>query len=103
MHGTDLSAQRWLRCLPYCCDSPCLTAPRGSRCPVPAALHRSRVLWSTLAVMGRLRSRYTLTLPLLPVPFQGFIPAAVRLIPHTILTFVFLEQLRKYFGIKVST
>ncbi|XP_033923420.1 mitochondrial dicarboxylate carrier isoform X2 [Melopsittacus undulatus] len=35
--------------------------------------------------------------------YKGFIPAAVRLIPHTILTFVFLEQLRKYFGIKVST
>ncbi|XP_010015719.1 PREDICTED: mitochondrial dicarboxylate carrier-like [Nestor notabilis] len=35
--------------------------------------------------------------------YKGFIPAAVRLIPHTILTFVFLEQLRKYFGIKVNT
>ncbi|XP_057265590.1 mitochondrial dicarboxylate carrier [Pezoporus wallicus] len=35
--------------------------------------------------------------------YKGFIPAAIRLIPHTILTFVFLEQLRKYFGIKVST
>ncbi|NXD72432.1 DIC protein, partial [Eolophus roseicapillus] len=35
--------------------------------------------------------------------YKGFIPAAVRLIPHTILTFVFLEQLRKYFGIKAST
>ncbi|KQK81244.1 dicarboxylate carrier [Amazona aestiva] len=35
--------------------------------------------------------------------YRGFIPAAIRLIPHTILTFVFLEQLRKYFGIKVST
>ncbi|NWT38038.1 DIC protein, partial [Chroicocephalus maculipennis] len=35
--------------------------------------------------------------------YKGFVPAAVRLIPHTILTFVFLEQLRKYFGIKVTT
>uniref|UniRef100_A0A8C8VL31 Mitochondrial dicarboxylate carrier n=1 Tax=Pelusios castaneus TaxID=367368 RepID=A0A8C8VL31_9SAUR len=33
--------------------------------------------------------------------YKGFVPAAIRLIPHTILTFVFLEQLRKYFGIKV--
>lgn len=39
--------------------------------------------------------------PFLPVPFQGFVPAAIRLVPHTVLTFVFLEQLRKYFGIKV--
>uniref|UniRef100_A0A8D0EXS1 Mitochondrial dicarboxylate carrier n=1 Tax=Strix occidentalis caurina TaxID=311401 RepID=A0A8D0EXS1_STROC len=35
--------------------------------------------------------------------YKGFVPAAVRLVPHTILTFVFLEQLRKYFGIKVTT
>ncbi|NXI76597.1 DIC protein, partial [Rhipidura dahli] len=33
--------------------------------------------------------------------YKGFVPAAVRLIPQTVLTFVFLEQLRKYFGIKV--
>uniref|UniRef100_A0A8C0G8Q5 Solute carrier family 25 member 10 n=1 Tax=Chelonoidis abingdonii TaxID=106734 RepID=A0A8C0G8Q5_CHEAB len=33
--------------------------------------------------------------------YKGFIPAAIRLVPHTVLTFVFLEQLRKYFGIKV--
>ncbi|KAK0078316.1 hypothetical protein PV325_002683 [Microctonus aethiopoides] len=30
--------------------------------------------------------------------FKGFVPAFVRLAPHTILTFVFLEQLRIYFG-----
>ncbi|NXB99009.1 DIC protein, partial [Orthonyx spaldingii] len=35
--------------------------------------------------------------------YKGFVPAAVRLIPQTVLTFVFLEQLRKYFGIKVTT
>ncbi|NXA04142.1 DIC protein, partial [Sapayoa aenigma] len=35
--------------------------------------------------------------------YKGFVPAAVRLVPQTILTFVFLEQLRKYFGIKVTT
>uniref|UniRef100_A0A8C4TPK0 Mitochondrial dicarboxylate carrier n=1 Tax=Falco tinnunculus TaxID=100819 RepID=A0A8C4TPK0_FALTI len=35
--------------------------------------------------------------------YKGFVPAAIRLVPHTILTFVFLEQLRKYFGIKVIT
>ncbi|NXW79783.1 DIC protein, partial [Hirundo rustica] len=35
--------------------------------------------------------------------YKGFVPAAVRLIPHTVLTFVFLEQLRKNFGIKVTT
>ncbi|XP_028912824.1 mitochondrial dicarboxylate carrier [Ornithorhynchus anatinus] len=33
--------------------------------------------------------------------YKGFFPAAIRLVPHTILTFVFLEQLRKYFGIKI--
>lgn len=31
--------------------------------------------------------------------FKGYIPAFVRLAPHTILTFVFLEQLRINFGI----
>ncbi|NXR61965.1 DIC protein, partial [Rhadina sibilatrix] len=35
--------------------------------------------------------------------YKGFVPAAVRLIPQTVLTFIFLEQLRKYFGIKVTT
>ena len=34
---------------------------------------------------------------------QGYIPAFVRLGPHTILTFVFLEQLRKNFGITPSS
>lgn len=33
--------------------------------------------------------------------FKGYIPAFVRLAPHTILTFVFFEQLRKYFGYTV--
>ncbi|XP_021190366.3 mitochondrial dicarboxylate carrier [Helicoverpa armigera] len=31
--------------------------------------------------------------------FKGYIPAFVRLAPHTILTFVFLEQLRMNFGV----
>ncbi|XP_076389959.1 dicarboxylate carrier 1 isoform X1 [Megachile rotundata] len=30
--------------------------------------------------------------------FKGYVPAFVRLAPHTILTFVFLEQLRTNFG-----
>lgn len=30
--------------------------------------------------------------------FKGYIPAFVRLGPHTILTFIFLEQLRINFG-----
>lgn len=37
---------------------------------------------------------------LLPGP-QGLLPAGIRLMPHTVLTFVFLEQLRKHFGVKV--
>ncbi|XP_015680637.1 mitochondrial dicarboxylate carrier-like [Protobothrops mucrosquamatus] len=35
--------------------------------------------------------------------YKGLVPAGIRLVPHTVLTFVFLEQLRKYFGIKVMT
>ncbi|XP_053850382.1 mitochondrial dicarboxylate carrier [Vidua macroura] len=35
--------------------------------------------------------------------YKGFVPAAVRLVPQTVLTFIFLEQLRIYFGIKVTT
>lgn len=31
--------------------------------------------------------------------FKGYIPAFVRLAPHTILTFVFLEQIRMNFGV----
>lgn len=31
--------------------------------------------------------------------FKGYVPAFVRLAPHTILTFVFLEQLRFNFGV----
>lgn len=34
--------------------------------------------------------------------FKGYIPAFVRLGPHTIITFVFLEQLRLNFGILPS-
>ncbi|CAF1276229.1 unnamed protein product [Adineta steineri] len=30
--------------------------------------------------------------------FKGFIPAFIRLGPHTILTFIFLEQIKKHFG-----
>ncbi|XP_078039946.1 dicarboxylate carrier 1 [Augochlora pura] len=30
--------------------------------------------------------------------FKGYVPAFIRLAPHTILTFVFLEQLRSNFG-----
>ncbi|CAL1298413.1 unnamed protein product [Larinioides sclopetarius] len=33
--------------------------------------------------------------------FKGYVPAFVRLAPHTILTFVFFEQLRMNFGVKV--
>jgi len=33
--------------------------------------------------------------------WQGFIPAFVRLGPHTILTFIFFEQLRLRFGTEV--
>ena len=35
--------------------------------------------------------------------FKGFIPAFVRLGPHTILTFIFLEQLRLNFGINPAS
>ncbi|GFO04225.1 mitochondrial dicarboxylate carrier [Plakobranchus ocellatus] len=31
--------------------------------------------------------------------FKGFVPAFVRLGPHTVLTFVFLEQIRQNFGV----
>lgn len=34
--------------------------------------------------------------------FKGYVPAFVRLAPHTILTFVFLEQLRLNFGTRVK-
>uniref|UniRef100_A0A8C4DPW9 Solute carrier family 25 member 10a n=1 Tax=Dicentrarchus labrax TaxID=13489 RepID=A0A8C4DPW9_DICLA len=30
--------------------------------------------------------------------YKGLVPAAIRLIPHTVFTFVFLEQLRQHFG-----
>ncbi|XP_029454953.1 mitochondrial dicarboxylate carrier isoform X2 [Rhinatrema bivittatum] len=32
--------------------------------------------------------------------YKGIVPAGIRLVPHTVLTFIFLEQLRKHFGIK---
>uniref|UniRef100_A0A4X2KHG4 Uncharacterized protein n=1 Tax=Vombatus ursinus TaxID=29139 RepID=A0A4X2KHG4_VOMUR len=38
-----------------------------------------------------------------PLSFQGMFPAAIRLIPRTILTFVFLEQLRLNFGIPIKS
>lgn len=33
--------------------------------------------------------------------YKGLVPAGIRLVPHTVLTFIFLEQLRKNFGMKV--
>lgn len=33
--------------------------------------------------------------------WQGLVPAGIRLIPHTVLTFIFLEQLKKHFGIRI--
>jgi len=35
----------------------------------------------------------------LPTFYKGFIPALTRLVPHTIATFIFKEQLRLHFGI----
>uniref|UniRef100_A0A7N4P5P7 Mitochondrial dicarboxylate carrier n=1 Tax=Sarcophilus harrisii TaxID=9305 RepID=A0A7N4P5P7_SARHA len=34
--------------------------------------------------------------------YKGFLPAGIRLVPHTVLTFIFLEQLRLYFGVDVA-
>jgi dicarboxylate transporter 10 len=34
--------------------------------------------------------------------FKGIVPAFIRLGPHTVLTFVFLEQIKKYFGVTVT-
>lgn len=47
-------------------------------------LHVAQVTYSQLGVLGF---------------FKGYDPAFVRLTPYTILTFVFLEQLRLRFGI----
>ncbi|XP_049576334.1 mitochondrial dicarboxylate carrier [Syngnathus scovelli] len=33
--------------------------------------------------------------------YKGLVPAGIRLIPHTVLTFMFLEQLKKNFGIRI--
>ncbi|XP_006790823.1 mitochondrial dicarboxylate carrier [Neolamprologus brichardi] len=33
--------------------------------------------------------------------YKGLVPAGIRLIPHTVLTFIFLEQLKKHFGIRI--
>ncbi|XP_028455690.1 mitochondrial dicarboxylate carrier isoform X1 [Perca flavescens] len=35
--------------------------------------------------------------------YKGLVPAAIRLIPHTVFTFIFLEQLRQHFGVVVVT
>lgn len=35
--------------------------------------------------------------------FKGFMPSLIRMIPQTVLTFVFFEQLTKYFGVIVRT
>lgn len=55
--------------------------------------------------MGERLGWVSLDLTSLPsgVSTQGLIPAGIRLVPHTVLTFMFLEQLRKHFGIKVPT
>ncbi|XP_070837688.1 mitochondrial dicarboxylate carrier isoform X2 [Chaetodon trifascialis] len=34
--------------------------------------------------------------------YKGLVPAAIRLIPHTVFTFLFLEQLRQHFGVVVG-
>uniref|UniRef100_A0A672F505 Mitochondrial dicarboxylate carrier n=1 Tax=Salarias fasciatus TaxID=181472 RepID=A0A672F505_SALFA len=33
--------------------------------------------------------------------YKGLVPAGIRLIPHTVLTFIFLEQLRQNFGVRI--
>lgn len=55
--------------------------------------------------MGERQDWVSLDLTSLPsaVSTQGLFPAGIRLVPHTVLTFMFLEQLRKHFGIKVAT
>uniref|UniRef100_A0AAQ5YW93 Solute carrier family 25 member 10 n=1 Tax=Amphiprion ocellaris TaxID=80972 RepID=A0AAQ5YW93_AMPOC len=33
--------------------------------------------------------------------YKGLVPAGIRLVPQTVLTFIFLEQLKKHFGILI--
>uniref|UniRef100_A0A8C6U1C3 Solute carrier family 25 member 10 n=1 Tax=Neogobius melanostomus TaxID=47308 RepID=A0A8C6U1C3_9GOBI len=33
--------------------------------------------------------------------YKGLVPAGIRLIPQTVLTFIFLEQLKNHFGIRI--
>ncbi|XP_037649228.1 mitochondrial dicarboxylate carrier [Sebastes umbrosus] len=35
--------------------------------------------------------------------YKGLVPAGIRLIPHTVFTYIFLEQLRQHFGAVVVT
>lgn len=35
--------------------------------------------------------------------YKGLVPAGIRLVPHTVLTFIFLEQLKQHFGELVVT
>ncbi|XP_017280829.1 mitochondrial dicarboxylate carrier isoform X2 [Kryptolebias marmoratus] len=35
--------------------------------------------------------------------YKGLVPAAIRLIPQTVFTFIFLEQLKQHFGLVVVT
>uniref|UniRef100_A0A667XAV4 Solute carrier family 25 member 10 n=1 Tax=Myripristis murdjan TaxID=586833 RepID=A0A667XAV4_9TELE len=35
--------------------------------------------------------------------YKGLVPAGIRLVPHTVFTFIFLEQLRQHFGVVVVT
>ncbi|XP_070704549.1 mitochondrial dicarboxylate carrier [Pempheris klunzingeri] len=67
----------------------------------PLDVVKTRLMNSKLEYRGVLHC-LTETAKLGPKAFyKGLVPAALRLIPHTVLTFIFLEQLRQHFGAAV--
>uniref|UniRef100_A0A3Q3SU69 Solute carrier family 25 member 10 n=1 Tax=Mastacembelus armatus TaxID=205130 RepID=A0A3Q3SU69_9TELE len=64
----------------------------------PLDVVKTRLMNSKMEYKGVLHC-LTETAKLGPKAFyKGLVPAAVRLIPHTVFTYIFLEQLRQHFG-----
>ena len=68
----------------------------------PLPMGRTDQLDTTLDLTASVSGAFDLirfTLRQGPLAFyKGYVPAFVRLGPHTVLTFIFLEQLKKNFG-----
>ncbi|CAB1350241.1 unnamed protein product [Coregonus sp. 'balchen'] len=90
-----LTPQDWCRC--------CLGISLCKSNPSPPFSTSGSCCSDVVKYMEPLSVRLLLVIALTVLLLTGLVPAGIRLIPHTVLTFIFLEQLRTCCGIRIVT